>query len=350
MRYIKQLDSFRAIAVLMVIVFHWLPNDFGSLPLGPIGVDIFFTLSGFLITRILLHNRRHGQGGKLRLIQNFVIRRTLRIFPIYYITIFLMALLLPFIREHFSFYLTYTTNFLFISSGQLKDSGSHVWSLAVEEQFYLFWPWLMIYIPEKYLLRVILAAIGTGIVSGMIFSSIFTLSCFNAFGIGGLLAYVYTNKTGYLYSLRNWSKWVSTISLFALLPIIYFDQYYALGRTFTAAAMLFPFVYAMEQRKNVILDSPILIFLGKISYGLYLFHNFIPNIWAFFFGYSFNYPVIMTAVKFMILVGISTVSWYLIESPLNNLKRFFTYKENVPDAWLFEQKKPAKVLELEPKK
>src|SRR5690242_17773107 len=116
MIYIKQLDAFRAIAVLMVIGFHWVPNRFGFIPLGPMGVDIFFTLSGFLITRILLSNRKASGESRLTLIKNFVIRRTLRIFPIYYITVLAMALLLPFIREHIAYYLTYTTNFLFIQT------------------------------------------------------------------------------------------------------------------------------------------------------------------------------------------------------------------------------------------
>ena len=88
MKHIKELDSIRTIAVLLVVVHHWLSEDFflNAFPNGEMGVNAFFVLSGFLISRILFENRKkiNDQGSKkLFLIKNFVIRRTLRIFPVY---------------------------------------------------------------------------------------------------------------------------------------------------------------------------------------------------------------------------------------------------------------------------
>src|ERR1700733_11280286 len=95
MTYIKQLDSLRAIAVILVIVSHWMSGDsiIGRFPTGSIGVDIFFVLSGFLISKILFDNRNKSEElniSKSATIKNFYIRRALRIFPIYYLTIFIL--------------------------------------------------------------------------------------------------------------------------------------------------------------------------------------------------------------------------------------------------------------------
>ena len=92
MKYVKQLDSIRAIAVLLVIVFHWSPKPVlagAQYNYGHIGVEIFFVLSGFLITRILLENRNEAERlyQKKKVLKSFYVRRFLRIFPIYYLTV-----------------------------------------------------------------------------------------------------------------------------------------------------------------------------------------------------------------------------------------------------------------------
>ena len=97
MQYFKQLDSIRAIAVLLVIIHHWFPerNPINTYTGFFNGVDIFFVLSGFLITRILLENRNEAERqaqSKSRVIKSFFVRRVLRIFPIYYLLIFFTAL------------------------------------------------------------------------------------------------------------------------------------------------------------------------------------------------------------------------------------------------------------------
>ena len=149
--YIKQLDGIRAIAVLLVIVSHWFPGGFASrYVLGSIGVDIFFVLSGFLITRILIAERLKFSAApstysRLKSIKNFMVRRSLRIFPIYYLLLILLVLCAnqfpnP-VAQDWKWYFFYLQNILFyINQGWPGGKLSHLWSLAVEEQFYLFWP------------------------------------------------------------------------------------------------------------------------------------------------------------------------------------------------------------------
>eukprot|EP01136_Pigoraptor_vietnamica_P044419 Opistho-1_new@21151 len=159
LKYYEGLDVLRAFAVCFVIIAHWGPSKFRSeiltfifqkiIPDGLFGVDLFFVLSGFLITSILLNAKDNANGNRMTIIKSFYIRRALRIFPIYYLLIAIVYLLNDqSVKDHLIYYLSYTSNFL---TFKLRDWGSisHTWSLAVEEQFYLIWPWIIIFIPKK---------------------------------------------------------------------------------------------------------------------------------------------------------------------------------------------------------
>ena len=150
--YYPALDVLRGIAILLVFFYH----NFSFLQVfefGWIGVDLFFVLSGFLITDILLSS----QGGR-NFFRNFYARRFLRIFPLYYITLIAFFLLAPYVfsqqnADVVTYYNTnqlwfwsHLQNWLFVNKGMSSSPMlSHFWSLAVEEQFYLFWP-LIIFI------------------------------------------------------------------------------------------------------------------------------------------------------------------------------------------------------------
>jgi peptidoglycan/LPS O-acetylase OafA/YrhL len=140
LRYIKSLDVLRAIAVLLVVFVHvpaeLLPKSLliisAYLQPGYLGVDVFFALSGFLITRILLSER-----GKPHAWRRFWVRRTLRIFPIYYLLLAICWVLAP--GPEMPWVATYTSNFYFIDDAR-QSYLQHTWSLAIEEHFYLVWP------------------------------------------------------------------------------------------------------------------------------------------------------------------------------------------------------------------
>ncbi len=155
--YIPQFDSIRAIAVILVIIHHWFETNkvLNFFPNGALGVNMFFVLSGFLITGILLKAKKQVEAETTTrgtAFKNFYIRRTLRIFPIYYLLLFVLWLMHdPAIAKDGVYYFTYTANYLFFSQQFFPARVAHLWSLAVEEQFYLIWPWLIILINRKWL-------------------------------------------------------------------------------------------------------------------------------------------------------------------------------------------------------
>ena len=170
-KYFKNLDGIRAIAVLMVMLSHFLTplhSKFNILQqllnkssmLGQLGVSLFFVLSGFLITRILLNTKEKKQYFK-----NFYVRRILRIFPLYYLFLILFYYIFPFILDteipKFSqqlYYFTYLQNFA-ITFKWDSVGPIHFWSLAVEEHFYIFWPFIIYFFKDNKVIRIIILLI-----------------------------------------------------------------------------------------------------------------------------------------------------------------------------------------------
>src|SRR5580704_14423620 len=152
-RYIPELDGVRAIAVLMVMLMHvFTPDDQSRGALenvaprvltlliahGWLGVDLFFVLSGFLITGILLDTRERP-----RYFENFYGRRALRILPLYFLYIAVMACCYPGHRPYFLLSLVFLANLAGLVGAGIPHGAGVFWSLAVEEHFYLIWPWLV---------------------------------------------------------------------------------------------------------------------------------------------------------------------------------------------------------------
>ena len=359
MKYIKQLDAVRAIAVLLVMISHWVPPDYfiNKLPNGPLGVDIFFVLSGFLIAWILLANRQKAEAedlGKGTIIKNFYVRRTLRIFPIYYILISLLLIFHSYtdtdIRTSYPWYFTYTSNFHIYNQGTWYGVGivSHLWSLAVEEQFYLIWPALMLFVNRKYLLHVIYGFIAIGIVSQILLfsdsmSSVLTPTCFHAFGAGAILAWIIVYHKERLPAFYKLTKILGVIAFILLLSIAVKPEWGVGGvfRVISSTLGIFIITYLVYKapsgrlRLGFIWNNKVLIFLGKISYGLYLYHNIIPYYTnklvlkmgisvAGLLPYKMGY-LLMIGINFVILLIISWLSWMIIEKPILGLKKYFEY-------------------------
>lgn len=149
--YFGSLDGLRALSILPVVWHHATPHQLdGVLGRGPLGVDLFFAISGFLITTLLLREREdHGQIA----LGAFYMRRSIRIFPLYYVVLGGFALHAVFlrdagpVRDHFlrslPWYATYTSNWFVDNSVAHSVVFSFAWSLAAEEQFYLGFPWLL---------------------------------------------------------------------------------------------------------------------------------------------------------------------------------------------------------------
>ena len=154
-----QLDGIRCLAVMSVLICH-----FGAEGRFGLGVFAFFVLSGFLITGILL--RLRDESPTVAATGRFYLRRALRIFPLYYAVLAVGTMIgIPGVFDRLPWHLTYTSNFgrAFLRDG--FGAGGHFWSLAVEEQFYLLWPWLVLFLPRRWLAPTILMGIATGVVS-----------------------------------------------------------------------------------------------------------------------------------------------------------------------------------------
>ena len=306
-RYIIQLDGLRFFAVLMVMIAHWMQWQWTNTILTKIpfvhGVTLFFVLSGFLITRILLENRDNyhkSNQNKFRLIKSFYIRRFIRIFPIYYFLIFgLFFLDYKNTREFFPWLITYTSNIYQSIHNVYIGDFNHFWSLAVEEQFYLFWPFVILFIKPKNTLITIISTIIIALiirtylyiyVGKWMATAYFTLSCMHALGLGALLAFIRLYKPKIEKKLSN-PLWLYTTF------ILYFCSLF-IHNHFNIAwyrEIFDDFVFAIlaaftihRASKNgftgltkIVLENKFVVYSGKISYGLYVFHLFIPALFYY---------------------------------------------------------------------
>lgn len=357
--YLKQLDGLRFIAVSMVLIEHWSGEMLGF-PISYLGVCMFFVLSGFLITRILLQakqkdetlERSHGFS-----LKQFFIRRTVRIFPIYYLTIFILFVLnVPPVREQLVWCLTYSTNIYIAVKQTWLGSIDHLWSLAVEEQFYMFFPFLVLFSPTRYLTKILFGFIGLSVLLRLFFflngtpwmtPYVLMPTCLDAFGMGGLLAYFFfhknermkafiTNKIYLIVSMALyigvviWGKQFSDIhNIITVVFLRFFESLFSLFLVGNAA-------YGFSGVTKNILENSATVYLGRISYGIYIYHNFIYNP----YHSSATHPIVRVLNKlpflaenislkvvflYIITVSVATVSWFLIEKPINKWKDNFGY-------------------------
>ncbi|MCC9165458.1 acyltransferase family protein [Pontibacter harenae] len=352
MIYFKQLDAVRALAVMLVIVSHWLP--FPILQKGGfVGVNIFFVLSGFLITNILFDNKKEAEEtgtSKLVAFKNFFFRRALRILPAYYFTVILVYFLSRYFKlgvdSELPYLLTFTTNIHFYNLKYFGDLTAHCWSLAVEEQFYFLWPWVILYTNKKYILPVILAFILTGTISQLFITNfeygyLPTYTCFDAFGLGALLAWVLAYKPHLLGKAYKALHLLVILSMLLLAGKLSGSLNIPVPiRTFVSVIALCVITFLVHQgqakkyRFSSLFNNKRLLFIGKISYGLYLYHIPIPYVvWAFarlinpYFPYLTDNYLYFALANISLLCLLPWLSWMCIEKPFLNLKKYFSYKK-----------------------
>lgn len=348
-KFYPQLDSLRAFAVLLVIISHWFsPNHFFSryTQNGTLGVTLFFVLSGFLITGILLRNKATIENGGdiTKAYRIFYIRRSLRIFPVYYLLlIFLLVFNISEISKSFWWHFFYCSNFYYWLQGHFSGLSSHFWSLAVEEQFYLFWPAVIFIIPLRHLVPTFIIGVFVaylfryGITTPENDLGRFLMpGSLDSFCIGGLFAYA-------RFILPDWYKkyiqirWLFVLLSFMLLAAVHSPLYKNLHSSFTNNfyISIISIVFGIwidrvadgvnRQPFALLLNNKIFMYIGKISYGMYLFHNFMPYFYGLKLpGTSQDMPaIIVEALRFISLILLSTLSWYFFERPILRLKKYF---------------------------
>lgn len=342
MKYIPALDGIRAIAILLVLVFHWFPTNhwINTIPNGPVGVTLFFVLSGYLITSILLSQRESQSFAKS--FGNFVARRALRIFPIYYAVLGSLLVLKPLgiqivsdFYDHPVYYWSYLYNHWLEYSQNWSDMLSPYWSLSVEEQFYIIWPLLILGIRSKESIRILLwTTTCIGLLARFVLIhqytgiGVYMITCVDTFAWGGLLAYYL--REGMEDQIRMLSKWLIPLALFGFLWTTLFMSDIHLGkqlffRTFTSILSAGLILGALKPGVLAqFLSIRPLREIGKVSYGLYLYHMLIPDLFYQLTNrlhISIHDPYHIYGIVALFIF--SFVSYQLFEKPIQSLKRYF---------------------------
>lgn len=352
--HMTELDGIRGLAILMVFLSHTTtgigvePDSeigkfcYGVLKLGWSGVDLFFVLSGFLITGILVDQRKHLNNQPGRFFGYFYARRALRIFPLYYASLLIVFLLAqiatgnaPDLRN-LAIHGFYLQN---IMDGY-PMALSHFWSLAVEEHFYLILPMVVYWTPPKHLGRVLLTGVILAICARIMLeeSSLnvyrFSLTRFDSLLMGSLLALEFR-------SVRGLCKSSAVLLAGAALLLLIFIM--TVGGTSNQATShrligysLFAIFYISLIRQVIASDDTsrlkslfrtrFLRWCGKLSYCVYVVHWPVLLVLTKIMPKGMNWSsaaIIYTLLTGIISFSVAAISWRWFESPILSLRRHF---------------------------
>jgi peptidoglycan/LPS O-acetylase OafA/YrhL len=346
--YFPQLDAVRAGAVMLTLLAHYLGRvGFVEIPYLWLGVDVFFVLSGFLITGILLSTKPAYPAGRRREIRNFFIRRVLRLFPAYYLLLivfwaaFFFGLVFLWFFDYGPYFFLYVPNlFFFFNPEQASGSFNHMWSLGVEEQFYLIWPWIILYLPLRYMRGFLLLLIVLSLLLRISFFNVknFTMlpfANFHTLAGGALLAYYFFVKPGatILRFAINYRQHLFFIS-FSMLVFILIALDTSVLKAFlsdvlvvaSGVMLILCSAKGWSAPMSFVAENEAVQYIGRISYGIYLYHMPIPDTilaGAHFLGYQVSFekhPWFWFTMFFVITFLVAHCSYHLIE------KRFLKMK------------------------
>jgi peptidoglycan/LPS O-acetylase OafA/YrhL len=345
------LDGLRGIGCLLVVVYHnfWFFHQY--LFFGWLAMDIFFVLSGFLITDILIKT-----AGRTNYLKNFYVRRVLRVFPLYYLSLILFIWIVPhltnalelgYFAEHQGWFWTFLQNWVLISrpAGGQNVLG-HLWSMGVEEQFYLLWPLVFALVRNPKTLLWTMAAILIAFsafrvwiwieqIPGISYYQFFLLTRIDGICIGCMVALM--QKIDARFIGKHLALIVLAFAgfnfLFYYINLKHGDSIPYLGLLgFSTFSMIFGLlVYEIVNREHSIfskmLDIRFLKFLGRISYGTYIFHwplylllvVFMPHFFTDSFGHQLMVSLIATVLAFIV----GHLSFRYFESYFLALKKHF---------------------------
>jgi peptidoglycan/LPS O-acetylase OafA/YrhL len=340
---VPELDALRGIACLVILVYHFQPR---AMPFGWASVDMFFVLSGYLITGIILKYR--GSAGFLL---NFYARRGLRIWPIYYLVVLTIAAIGPFLPQPTNpaglpYYLTYTQNIQLYWSGRVPEFSpylAHLWTLAIEEQFYILWPALLCLVGVRRVVPLALLVVAASVAArAQGFDSWLLLARSDGFALGGILAAILAKPSitqTRVFRLTLLFRLLLAVSLAYLAVVVLRGELPTFGRPPKGAALsvlglnaLFFSIVGLvvlnagNPRLNWLRNRR-LCRIGTISYGLYMYHFVVLMLVSDIAralgrrGKPFWMDVLMMILTFVL----ARLSWRFIEQPLLNLKDRFAY-------------------------
>lgn len=349
-KHLKGLDTLRAIAAIIVVWGHielfkkergiqnLIDNGF-YLPSGHLSVILFFVISGFLITYLLTLEKKRTGTIKLK---NFYLRRILRIWPLYYIVLIISFLLFKAVYSSETIFLSFT---IFPNVAHALDAGwptsPQIWSIGVEEQFYILWPLIFMILPSKRIpgFLILFFIIYTMLPTGLLFLNnqylgketlshfvhrFFYGSKFNALSMGALFGFLFAEKKKYLSLFKNDLVGYVAIILVIFLWTSGFEIKYYNDELFS---ILFSIsILKIVSDPKIHLDNIVFRFIGKISYGIYMYH-WIVLLLAFQFispwGNAWLFNIYLYGFVFGMTFLISWVSNYSIERYFLKMKEKF---------------------------
>lgn len=366
-----ELDGVRGLAIFLVLIYHafalGVPFAQNAVliqlkrvsGIGWMGVDIFFVLSGFLITSILLETRdRSGY------FKNFYARRILRIFPLYFLVFAVIFLFLPVLdpkaplveRDSWPYFALYVQNWLYIPSFHLASFPQAIgpaWSLAIEEQFYLLWPALIFFLSRKKLVylsitifiltlveRFLFWEFGGSLFSSPQFLYFSSITRFDGFAVGALVSIAFQSaRWKQTFSKLAWP--VFLISLAVLFAIMFFtgtsepgegSKYWSIwGYSpigLASGALIVILIFAPRQTIfSSFFRNRVLLFFGKYSYAIYLLH--FPVMLVVLNKLTDAHIkggkawLIFVSLSFVLTILLSLLTWHLLEKQMLKLKKHF---------------------------
>lgn len=354
---LPQLDGLRAVCLISIIIHHWTVKVITFEFPFEIGAFVFFSLSGYLITRILLRSRNKLNEGRTtfsHLMKSFIIRRVLRLAPVYLVALSLYVIAFHSgVIENFIWYITNSSNIFFAMNGKWSGGADQFWTLAVDQQFYFLWPFIILFTPRRALPIVIFSIALIAPLSRHLSyydNPLFTgpmkdkLPWFltDHLCLGALLA-LYHEKFK-----RLPGKLIMIIGLLISLVIYLILRYELFHSAYTQEINLFQQTVLaifstclvslcasnMGGTAKKILEHPTVQYIGKRSYGYYVYHNlvfiFLGKIGFFLFADFWNlqtdflFPVRIIAAT-GILYLMAHYSWKYIEEPLMRRKEQHKY-------------------------
>jgi len=335
-RYLP-LDTLRAVAFGVVFFLHAVPFPF---PWGRYGVDLFFVLSGYLITSGLLRSEL-GSGYFSR----FYLRRSLRIFPAYYATIALAMIVVPVSAlPMMPWSLGYLGNIGYLFGDNWNSALAHLWSLAVEEQFYLLWPlalWLVRSTAGRWRLiaavLLIAPALRWGFTEYWSWQAAYALlpARMDGLAIGAAVALVQSTR-GVEWFVARRGRLLAAAALTGMLLVvvtrkIQFQTPPHMAIVLSVSVICFGFVVAAtigirDTKLAALMSLGPVVYLGQISYGLYLVH-----VWVLYAldQHTDSWPLLLTAGGGISLV-LAMLSWHFFERPINDLRHRFEARTSRP--------------------
>jgi peptidoglycan/LPS O-acetylase OafA/YrhL len=357
---IPELDGLRGIAIMLVIFFHYLNNQLltagnfigkalcKATSFGWIGVDLFFLLSGFLIGTILIQNKNSKN-----YFSTFYLRRLVRIIPNYFllIIVFMIILVVPYFAGDYFLtgnnvlpiwsYFTMVHNFFMARLNNLGNGAMSVtWSIGIEEQFYIVFPFIVYYLKDKWLPYLLIVAIVLAVIFRMQYNNwipaYVLLPCrMDAIAFGALIAWF-----NYHYDLKewvnrkyNWLLLVMTIDIFVCGLLYYkYADLGSLRNTYFGIFFSLCLVFALTKKNTfyaALLRNKIFVWIGTISYSLYLFHYMIlgicRNLTSSEMEIKSGRDILISIFAFLLSLLFSWILYKKLETPMVNIGKRFKY-------------------------